>query len=164
VIAAKFVFAMLLAVGAWAATTAVNIVIGAPSLAGGSWLNSTEVAHGIAINLMMYILWAVFGIGLGALIRSQNGATVTQTLMYTTGYFASYLVFEILYAYVWTNDTMIKGMVLVPGVAAQIAQGDSFPLPNGVRIAPWIGVAVMLAYGLVMAVVGTWRLRARDVA
>ena len=77
-----------------------------------------KVAHAIEINLMMYVLWAIFGIGLGALIRSQNGATVTQALMYTTGYFASYLVFEILYAFVWTNDTMIKFMVLVPGVGA----------------------------------------------
>jgi ABC-2 type transport system permease protein len=164
VIVAKFVAAVLMAVAAWAFTTLLNVAIGAPSLAGGAWLRSPAVAHAIGVNLMMYVLWAVFGIGLGALIRSQNGATVTQALMYTTGYFASYLIFEVLYAFVWTSDTMIKGMVLVPGVAAQIAEGSEFPLPNDVRIAPGVGVAVMLAYGVVMAVVGTWRLRSRDVA
>ena len=136
VMAAKFVAAILLAVAAWGSTTIVNIAIGAPQLSGGTWLNSTRGrARRSRSTCMMYVLWAIFGIGLGALIRSQNGATVTQALMYTTGYFASYLIFEILYAYVWTNDNMVKGMVLVPGVAAQIAEGDSFPLPNDVQIA-----------------------------
>ena len=39
----------------------------------------------ILMNLLAFVLWAVLGVGLGVLIRSQIGAMVTGALLYLIG-------------------------------------------------------------------------------
>jgi hypothetical protein len=113
----------------------------------------------------MFALWGVFGIGLGALLRSQIGATVTATLLYTIGTYAALLVFVVIRVYVITTDSVFKGLVIVPSIAAQVAEGSKdLAIPRG-QIPPWwVGVLVMLGYGLTTAVIGTLILRRRDVS
>jgi len=39
----------------------------------------------VLLNLAAYTVWAVFGIGFGALVRNQLGATVSATVLYLVG-------------------------------------------------------------------------------
>ena len=47
----------------------------------GEW----EVQRAILFNLLVYMLWAIVGVGFGALIRNQVGAVVTGALVYLVG-------------------------------------------------------------------------------
>jgi hypothetical protein len=107
----------------------------------------------------------VFGIGIGALLRSQIGATVTATLLYTIGVYAALVVFAVIRRFVFETDSVFRGMVIVPSIAAQVAEGSKdIPIPNDQIPAWWVGVLVMLGYGLGCAVIGTLILRRRDVS
>src|SRR5207247_1169526 len=80
VIMAKFAAAIGLAAILWLLTTAIDIGIGtlvfrADGYSGG--LGEWPVLRSIVLNLLAYAVWSVFGVGLGALIRNQVGATIT---------------------------------------------------------------------------------------
>lgn len=168
VVLSKFVMAMLAAAVVWLVTTAINLFVGYLFLryeGVGPALGEWPVQRAILINLLMFALWGVFGIGLGALLRSQIGATVTAALLYTIGIYAAFAVFALLRTYVFHTDQVWKGVVLIPAIAAQIAESpDSVSLPGNVHVTWWWGVVVMLAYGVIMAVVGTLILRKRDIS
>jgi len=168
VIIGKFVTAMLAAATVWVVTTAIDLAFGSIFFAETGFathLGDWTVLRAIGINLLMFALWGVFGIGLGALLRSQIGATVTATLLYTIGTYAALLVFVVIRVYVITTDSVFKGLVIVPSIAAQVAEGSKdLAIPRG-QIPPWwVGVLVMLGYGLTTAVIGTLILRRRDVS
>jgi ABC-2 type transport system permease protein len=150
VIASKFLMAMLVAAIVWIVTNEL-----------GSW----TVERAILINLLMFALWGVFGLGIGALLRSQIGATVTAALLYTIGAYAAVAVFALLRTFVYHHDSVYRGLVLYPAFAAQIASSaDSTGLPGGTHVVWWVGALVMVAYGVVMAGIGTWILRKRDIS
>ena len=44
-------------------------------------------------NLAAYLLWAIFGFGLGTLIRSQIGSVVTGMIIYLIGFLGGIGVF-----------------------------------------------------------------------
>lgn len=168
VIASKLLMAMMIAACVWVLTTVIDLIGGSIFLNAqgyafhlGDWI----VGRAILINLLMFGLWAVFGIGLGALLRSQIGATVTAALLYTVGIYAALAVFALIRTFIYHHDSVFKGMVLVPAVAAQIAESSlAIPIPEG-QIPPWwLAVIVMFAYGAVMGVVGTLILRKRDIS
>ena len=168
VIIGKFVTAMLAAAAVWVVTTAIDLAFGSIFFAATGFathLGDRTVVRAIGINLLMFALWGVFGIGLGALLRSQIGATVTATLLYTIGTYAALLVFVVIRVYVITTDAVFQGLVIVPSIAAQVAEGSKdLAIPRG-QIPPWwVGVLVMLGYGLTTAVIGTLILRRRDVS
>jgi ABC-2 type transport system permease protein len=168
VIIGKFVTAMLAAAAVWVVTTAIDLAFGSIYFAEagfGAHLGDRTVLRAIGINLLMFALWGVFGIGLGALLRSQIGATVTATLLYTIGTYAALLVFVVIRVYVITTDAVFQGLVIVPSIAAQVAEGSKdLAIPHGQIPHWWVGVLVMLGYGLGAAVIGTLILRRRDVS
>jgi ABC-type transport system involved in multi-copper enzyme maturation permease subunit len=168
VIVGKFVTAVLVAAIVWVVTTALDIAFGSIFFAEtgfDSHLGDWSVQRAIAINLLMFALWGVFGIGIGALLRSQIGATVTATLLYTIGTYAALVVFAVIRRFVVETDAVFRGMVIVPSIAAQVAEGSKdITMPSDQIPAWWVGVLVMLGYGAVTAVIGTLILRRRDVS
>lgn len=168
VVVSKFLTAMMAAAIVWAFTTVINLIFGAYffSTQGlDSQLNAWTVQRAILINLLMFVLWGVFGIGIGALLRSQIGATITSALVYTVGAIAALLVFELIHEFIYKHDAVFKGMVIMPSVAAEVASGSlQVPIPEDQAPVWWIGVIVMLVYGAVMATVGTLILRKRDIS
>ncbi len=168
VIVGKFVTAVLVAAIVWVVTTALDIAFGSIFFAQtgfDSHLGDWSVQRAIAINLLMFALWGVFGIGIGALLRSQIGATVTATLLYTIGTYAALVVFAVIRRFVFETDAVFRGMVIVPSIAAQVAEGSKdITMPSDQIPAWWVGVLVMLGYGAVTAVIGTLILRRRDVS
>lgn len=165
VIIGKLITAMLFAVCFWLVTTAIDLVTGAIYL---NWegrdavIGEWVVIRAILLNLAAYAIWAVLGIGLGVLIRSQIGAVVTATLLYMLSFPVTFIAFNLIHTYVIKKDWVLTAQVIVPAVASQImtSTGKFF------EQAPpqWVGAVVLVGYGLVFGVIGTLITRKRDIS
>jgi ABC-2 type transport system permease protein len=165
VVAGKLVTAVLMAALSWLVSTVVSVAAGVIFLHGegyGSQLGHWEIIRAVLLNLAAYAIWAVFGIGFGALVRSQLGATVAATVLYLVGATAAGGVFDLVYTYVIKKDWILTAQVIVPAVAStvMISPTKTFDQsPPG-----WVGALVLVGYGIVAGAVGTWILRRRDIA
>jgi ABC-2 type transport system permease protein len=167
VVVAKLIVSMAAAAVLWLVTTAVNVVAGVIFYSAEHVPNSlgrTEVNQAIALNLLAYALWAVMGIGLGALIRSQIGATITATALYLIGTQAAAAVIYGLWTLIKKN-WVVQGLLFVPSYASQYMVGGLQNVVNDVRLWPrWAAALILVGYGLVAGAVGTLILRKRDVS
>ena len=84
----------------------------------GSQLGQWPVERALLLDLAVYAVWAVFGIGLGALIRSQLAATVTATVLYLAGATAGAAVFELINTFLIQKTWVLTSEVAVPAIAA----------------------------------------------
>ena len=76
-------------------------------------------------------------------------------MLYTVGVYGALGVVAAIQRFVYHHDSVVAWIVLYPGYAAQIAADPhSTNLPDN-SIPWWVGVLVMLGYGLVMATIGT---------
>lgn len=166
VIVSKFLMAMIAAVAVWAISTTIDLAVGVYYFSSqrlASQLGSWTVDRAILVNLMIFALWGVFGLGVGILFRSQIAATVVTVLIYTVGLYGALGVIAAIERFLYHHDSVAAWIVLYPGYAAQVATDPhSTNLPDN-TIPWWIGALVMLGYGLVMATVGTIMLRRRDI-
>jgi ABC-2 type transport system permease protein len=164
VVTAKLVTAVLLAGLAWLASTLLSVGAGAVFLhaAGyGTQLGHAGVIRALLLNLAAYVLWAVFGVGVGALVRHQLAATVGVTVLYLVGASAASSVFELLNTYVLQRDWVLTAQVVVPTVASAVMISPTKTFDQSP--APWVGALVLLAYGLVLGGLGVGILRRRDI-
>ncbi|MEO3925911.1 ABC transporter permease subunit [Micromonosporaceae bacterium B7E4] len=162
VVVAKLVAAGILGLIFWVVTTGLNLIF-TPLILGSldvsSQLGEGAIWQAIGLNGLAYLLWAVFGIGFGVLIRSQIGATVTALLVYLAGYIGAIIVLAILAERFgdWINNLQL----IVPSLASQLmATGTDLP-GSPPR---WAGAAVMVAYAVVTGTIGTLIMRKRDVS
>jgi ABC-2 type transport system permease protein len=165
VVAAKLLTAVLLGALAWLLSTLVTLVAGSIFLHSegyGSQLGHGDVVRALLLNLAAYVLWAVFGIGFGALIRHQLAATVGATVLYLVGATAASSVFDLLNTYVIQRDWVLTAQVVVPTVASAVMVSPTKSFDQSP--AQWVGAAVLLAYGIVLAGLGVATLRRRDIA
>ncbi len=165
VIGAKFVVAMLAAAVFWVITTVLDLITGIIyfKIEGfGNHLGDWTVQHAILVNLMVFALWGVFGVGIGVLIRSQLGATITSTVVYVAGTFLAGIIFTLI-RYLWIkHDWVLTAQVILPAEAARVAVAATKAYPQA---APWwVGVLVLLGYGIVTGIVGTLIMRRRDIS
>ncbi|MET7877291.1 ABC transporter permease [Micromonospora profundi] len=162
VMSAKLAAAGVLALLFWLVTTVLNLIAGSAVLNAvglGSQLGNDAAWRAIGLNLLAYLLWAVFGVGIGVLIRSQIGATVTGILLYLGGSIGAILVISILAAR-W-GDWINNLQLLVPSLASSLmVTGADIP-GNPPR---WAGAAVLIGYAVVTGVVGTLLMRRRDIS
>jgi ABC-type transport system involved in multi-copper enzyme maturation permease subunit len=164
VVAGKLVTAVLIAGLAWLVSTVVSVVAGAVFLNAqgfGSQLGQWGVDRAILLNLAAYAIWAVFGIGFGALIRSQLVATVAATVLYLVGVATASTVFDLIYTYVLQQNWVLAAQTIVPAVASAVMIS---PTPTFDQSPPqWVGAAILIGYGIVAGLVGTSILRRRDI-
>jgi ABC-2 type transport system permease protein len=121
---------------------------------------TSAVARSAALSLAAFILWAAFGLGLGAVIRSQAVAIVAGLACFAGGFAAVALVSQLAYQLVH-QDWLLGARVIAPAVASQvmITTGRAFP-----HAPPqWVGAVIMAGYGLALTMIGTVQLRRRDV-
>jgi ABC-2 type transport system permease protein len=162
VIVAKLVVGVLIGLLFWAVTTIGNLIV-VPfvlqHLKLGTQLGEPAVWRAIGLNALAYALWAILGVGVGVLIRSQLAATLTLAGVYLIGTSGIGLVFNLLAEHVahWFN----KLQVLIPTVASQLMiSGTDLP-GNPPR---WVGAVVLIGYALVSGVLGTAIMRRRDIS
>jgi ABC-2 type transport system permease protein len=163
VILAKLVVAALFGAGLWLVSLLVNI----PSTIGilsfydqPALLGEWAVQRSILLNLLAYVLWGILGIGLGVLIRSQIGATITGAVAYLLGFVAVIAVVSLLESWLdqdWIGDTAY----VFPSVASGLmVSGENLPGQPPY----WFGAVVLVGWALVTGVIGTLITRRRDIS
>ena len=162
VIVAKLVVGVLIGLAFWAVTTVGNLIV-VPfvlrHLKVGAQLGEPAVWRAIGLNALAYAVWAILGVGMGVLIRSQLAATLTLAGTYLIGTSGLGLVFTLLADRIadWINNLR----VLIPTVASQLMiSGTDLP-GNPPR---WVGAAVLLGYALISGLLGTAITRRRDIS
>ncbi|MDM4720580.1 ABC transporter permease subunit [Micromonospora sp. WMMA1363] len=161
VMLAKLAATALLGLVFWLLTTSANLLAGSAVLeaVGVGARYGGAVWEAVGLNALAYLLWAILGVGIGVLIRSQVGATVTGILLYLGGTIGAVIVISTLAASFgdWINNVQL----LVPSLASSLmVTGGDFP-GNPPR---WAGAAVLVGYAVVAGVVGTLTLRRRDIS
>jgi ABC-type transport system involved in multi-copper enzyme maturation permease subunit len=165
VIVAKLIAGVALGAVAWVLTTAISVTVGVIFLNSegvSTSLGQWDVTRSVLLNLAAFAMWAVLGIALGVLIRSQIAAVVTGTVVYLLGIVAANIVFNLVHSYLIKEDWVLTAQVAVPAVAStvMVTPGSAFPhAPE-----QWVGAAVLLGYGLVAGVIGTLVTRKRDIS
>jgi ABC-2 type transport system permease protein len=123
----------------------------------GDW----EVTRAMLLNLMAFAIWAVFGVGFGALIRSQIGATITAAVAYVIGTQVAQVIFGLAYSH-FHQDWIMSAMVLIPATASQVMLSPTQVFPHSPP--QWVGALVLIGYGVIAGLIGTLILRRRDVS
>ncbi|MFJ3543837.1 ABC transporter permease subunit [Streptomyces rubiginosohelvolus] len=164
VITAKLVAVLITSAGLWLVATSVGLVVGGiflSSQGAGLGLGSGDVLGAVLLNLAAYMVWGVFGFGLGVLIRSQTAATVTAAALYFLSSVVVAFAFQAVHDLLIEEDWVLQAQVLLPGVASQImtTPGELFAGAP----AAWTGAVVLLAYSLIGGLTGTLLLLRRDV-
>ncbi len=164
VIVAKAVAAVVVAVAVWLVTTIASVAIGATyfqSLGRGTGLDRADVQRAIGLNLASYTLWALLGVGLGALIRNQVVAALAACAAYMIGTPLARGIIGLLHQYVLHHDWVLSAQVAVPAVASTVmlTPGPAF------QHAPpaWVGAAVLIGYALLAGALGARMLIRRDI-
>ncbi|HWG98872.1 MAG TPA: ABC transporter permease subunit [Pilimelia sp.] len=147
----------------WAATTVINIPVGVLILRAhdaphhlGAW----EVTRALLLNLLAYLLWGALGIGIGTLIRSQVGATVTAAVLYLVGTHVAQGIFMMLAGY-FDNMAILEWQVLVPSIASNLMI-TGVELPGSPP--QWVGAVVLVGYATLAGVVGAAIVKRRDIS
>ncbi|MFI7429600.1 ABC transporter permease [Micromonospora sp. NPDC049836] len=162
VMMAKLVAAGVLALLFWVGTTLLNLAVGPLILNAtdvGTHLGDGAVWRAVALNGLAYLLWSVLGVGLGVLIRSQIGATVTGILLYLGGAIGAAIAIGLLAAKFgdWINQLQL----LVPSLASGLmVSGTDIP-GNPPR---WAGAAVLIGYAVLAGAIGVLTIRRRDIS
>ncbi len=170
VIMSKLAAGLVIAFGFWAVITAIDIATGATYFAVSGYDTSLAVGpvlRSAGLNLLAFLIWMVIGIGFGALLRSQTGATITEAAMYLLSFPIAFAFFGLIREYVIEDDKVWSWMIAVPGVASQVmttAEPTSLGMDGTITVQWWHGTLVLVGYGLVAGLIGTWITRRRDIS
>lgn len=123
-------------------------------------LAGLTVVRSVLLSLLAFIVWAVVGMGLGAVIRGQVASVITAIGSYAGGFAAAELIFHTIYD-ITHQGWVLAAPVIAPAVASDVmlTPGRAFP-----HAPPqWAGVAIMAGYALALATAGITVTRRRDV-
>ena len=161
VVLGKLAASVLIGLVFWLVTTMLNLIV-VPlimhQLHLGNLLDNAAVWRAIGLNALAFGVWAVLGVGLGVLIRSQLAATLTLSIAYLVGNLGATLVFFLLSTYV--ASWLSKLQVIVPTAASQLMIAGTELPGNPPR---WVGAAVLIGYAVVAGGIGTAIMRRRDI-
>jgi ABC-type transport system involved in multi-copper enzyme maturation permease subunit len=106
-------------------------------------------------------MWAIFGLGLGTLVRSQIGSVVTGMAVYLIGIAAVRGIFGLIYHFY--HHTWVLGAPVIAPAAASLVMTTPGRLYD--HAAPqWLGLIVMIGYAVVLGGVGIMVTRRRDIS
>jgi ABC-type transport system involved in multi-copper enzyme maturation permease subunit len=118
------------------------------------------VVRSVLLNLLAYAMWAIFGLGLGTLVRSQIGSVVTAMAVYLIGLAAVQVIFRLIYNFY--HHTWVLGATVIAPAVASLVMTTPGRLYN--HAAPqWMGLLVMIGYSVVLGGIGIAVTRRRDV-
>jgi ABC-2 type transport system permease protein len=117
------------------------------------------VARSVLLNLLAFVAWGVFGLGLGAVLRSQMASVVAAMLVYA-GSFGAEPFFSALYN-LFHQGWMLGAPVIGPAVASEvmITSGPAFPYAPPA----WVGGVIMIGYTVALVAGGIALTKRRDV-
>jgi ABC-type transport system involved in multi-copper enzyme maturation permease subunit len=163
VIMAKLIAAVCFGAVFWLVSTAIDAVVTLVYLHTQHIsypLTGWIVVRSVLLSLLAYVLWAVLGLGLGALVGSQLAAVITGLATYFVGFAAVEIIFHLIYN-VYRHGWILGAPVIAPAVATRvmITPGRAF------AHAPpqWAGLVIMVGYALAFGTIGIALTRRRDV-
>jgi ABC-2 type transport system permease protein len=112
------------------------------------------------MGLLAFVLWALFGLGLGAVLRREVVAVVAAIAVYAGGFVVVELIIHLLYD-AFHASWLLSLAVLAPAQASSvmITAGPAFP-----HAPPWwTGGLVLAAYCAALAAFGTVSVSRSDV-
>ena len=117
------------------------------------------VARSVLLNLLAFVAWGVFGLGLGAVLRSQMASVIGAVVVYA-GSFGTILVFTVLYN-LFHQGWMLGAPVIGPAVASEVmtTSGPAFPYAPPA----WVGGIIMIGYTVALVAGGIALTKQRDV-
>jgi ABC-type transport system involved in multi-copper enzyme maturation permease subunit len=155
---ATIVSAAVLCIGIMALSVIAGVIF--LSIDGeGYALTDPAVIRALALNLLAYGIWAVFGVGFGTLIRNQLAAVIVALALYLVASQVAAAIISLI-AFLTHADWVMKLAVLVPSVASQVMITGA-DLPGNPP--QWLGAVVLVAYAVAAGGVGTLLMRSRDV-
>jgi ABC-2 type transport system permease protein len=163
VIVAKLVAAGLFGALFWLLSTLINLVATPIYLsAEGVAIHMTDwaVIQSVLLNLLAFVMWTVFGLGLGTLIRSQIGTVVVGIVVYLLSDILLAILAPLLHNWI-DQDWVYSLRAAAPATAATVmtTPGEAF------EHAPpqWGGLLIMVGYVLVLGGLGILITRTRDI-
>ncbi|GAA1819585.1 hypothetical protein GCM10009682_45160 [Luedemannella flava] len=164
VIVAKFVAAGLFGALFWLVATVINLVVTPIYLSSeGVAVHLTDwpVIQSVLLSLLAFVMWTIFGLGLGTLIRSQIGTIIVGIVVYLVSDILLNILAPLLHN--WIEKDWVLGLpVIAPATAStiMITPGRAF------EHAPpqWAGLLVMIGYVVILGGLGILLTRRRDIS
>jgi ABC-2 type transport system permease protein len=148
----------------WAVSQAISLTAGMlffHNIGLTNALDQWPVQRAMLFNLLAYLLWAVFGFGLGTLIRSQIGSVVAGMIIYLIGFAGGIAVFALIRTYLIHGDWVLTSAVAMPSIASQIMISPEKPYTEAA--AWWVGALVLLGWSALAGLAGIVLTRRRDI-
>jgi ABC-type transport system involved in multi-copper enzyme maturation permease subunit len=162
VVGGKLIVAILVGIVIALITTVLAVPSGLGFLASqhvDSFLGDGTVLKSVGLNWLAFAIWAVFGLGIGALLRSQILSVIVGLVAMLVGQTVISIGLGLLAAY-FHQDWLTKVSYWLPSGASSVMTS-----PNGAGgIAWWAGALTLLGYGVLAAVIGTLITRRRDIS
>jgi ABC-2 type transport system permease protein len=117
------------------------------------------VARSVLVNLLAFVAWGVFGLGLGAVLRNQMAAVIGAIVVYA-GSFGAELVFTALYNF-FHQGWMLGAPVIAPAVASEVMIRSRSAFPYAPPA--WVGGVIMIGYTVALVAGGIALTKRRDV-
>lgn len=154
VVIAKLLTYTLAGIGYGLLVVAFSLVLALPWLAAKDVdisLSANGIPGALAGTVAGVALYSVLGVGVGALIRNQIAAVV-----------GSLVYLFVVEAFAANLPTVRDYYKYLPGGANAALTGST--QPGTTLLEPWQGGLLLVAYGVVFAVVGSWLAVRRDVS
>lgn len=117
------------------------------------------VVRSVLLSLLAFVAWGVFGLGLGAVLRSQTASLVAAIAVYA-GSFGAILVFTVLYN-LFHQGWMLGAPVIAPAVASEVMTTSGPAFPNAPPA--WVGGMILIGYTVALVAGGIVLTKRRDV-
>jgi ABC-2 type transport system permease protein len=163
VILAKLVAAAVFGALFWLISTIIDAIV-TPIYLNGEGVSYSIFdwipVRSVLLNLLAFVMWAIFGCGLGTMIRSQIASVVTGMAVYLIGFVAVALIFNLIHN-VYSHDWVLAAQVIAPAVASMVMTTPGRAFDH----APpqWVGALVLLAYTVTFTLAGIALARRRDI-
>jgi ABC-type transport system involved in multi-copper enzyme maturation permease subunit len=162
VIGSKLVAAVAMGLAFGLVTVLIAVPVGALFLSSkgvGTQLDQSTVLASLGLNLLAYAIWAIFGIGLGTLLRNQIAALVVCLVLKLVAESVVTLVLSLL-SNGLHQDWIMNLAWALPSQASSIMT-SAVKLPD--QPYWYAGAAILLAYGVVAGGLGSLLMRKRDI-
>lgn len=161
VLSAKVVASLVLGLVFGLVGTASTVLAGATVLAvrgHETLLTDPEILRSLGLSVLVLAVWAMVGVGFGTVLTHQVAAIVVL-LAFTQ------FVEPLLRLFLGAFDVTAGIAKWLPGAAGESVTGASLYSAGGIgELLPWWqGLLVLIAYGVVLAVVGRFTTLRRDI-
>jgi ABC-type transport system involved in multi-copper enzyme maturation permease subunit len=170
VIVSKLLTALLLGAAYAFVATIISVIVGALWLGANGYdthLGDPAVLSALLLNLLAFGIWAIFGVGLGSLIKNQIAAVVMVFVLTIVLENVAEGILTVLAA-VLDQNWIGKIVYGLPSGASAVMTGSanisSLMAGPDLNAPPWyVGALVLLAWGAVAATIGTLITKSRDI-